>query len=162
MIYLPEFCAKWSEVTQSCPTLCDPMDCSWPGSSVHGIFQVWILEWVAVSFSRGSSRPRDRTQVSRIVGRCFTIWATREAWILCKADLNSPITPPDSICVLWWLRWKESACNVGDLGQEDSCRNGHPPQYSCLGKTHGQRNLQYMGSQGVRRNWATNTLCVLI
>ena len=70
---------KWSEVAQSCPTLCDPMDCSPPGSSVHGIFQAWILEWVAFPFSRESSWPRDRTQVSRIVGRHFTVWATREA-----------------------------------------------------------------------------------
>ena len=67
---------KWSEVAQSCPTLCDPMDCSPPGSSVHGIFQARILEWVAISFSRGSSRPRDWTRVSCIVGRCFTIWAS--------------------------------------------------------------------------------------
>ena len=50
---------KESEVTQSCPTLCDPMDCSLPGSSIHGIFQARVLEWVAISFSRGSSRPRD-------------------------------------------------------------------------------------------------------
>ena len=62
---------KESEVTQSCATLCDPMDCSLPGSSVHGIFQARILEWVAISFSRGSSRPGDRTQVSCIVGRHF-------------------------------------------------------------------------------------------
>ena len=68
-----------TEVAQSCPTLCNPMDCSPPGSLVHGIFQAWILEWVDVSFSRGSSWPRDRTPVSRIVGRRFTIWATREA-----------------------------------------------------------------------------------
>ena len=66
-----------SEVTQSCPTLCDPMDCSLPDSSVHRIFQARILEWVAVSFSRRSSPPRDRTRVSRIVERRFTIWATR-------------------------------------------------------------------------------------
>ena len=66
-----------SEVAQLCLTLCDPMDCSLPGSSVHGIFQARILEWVAISFSRGSSQPSDRTQVSHIVGRCFTIWATR-------------------------------------------------------------------------------------
>ena len=72
---------KESEVTQSCPTLCDPMDCSLPGSSVHGIFQARVLEWVAISFSRGSSQPRDWTQVSRIVGRRFTIWATRDAQI---------------------------------------------------------------------------------
>ena len=62
-----------SEVAQSCPTLCDPMDCSLPGSSVHRTFQARVLEWVAFSFSRRSSRPRDRTQVSRIVGRRFTI-----------------------------------------------------------------------------------------
>ena len=68
-----------SEVAQSCPILCDPMDCSLPGSSVHGIFQARILEWVAISFSRGSSRPRDWTWVSRVVGRCFTVWATSEA-----------------------------------------------------------------------------------
>ena len=54
------------------------MDCSLPGSSVHGIFQARVLEWVAVSFSRGSSWHRDWTQVSHVVGRCFTIWATRE------------------------------------------------------------------------------------
>ena len=48
------------------------------GSSVHGILQARILEWVAISFSRRSSQPRDWTQVSRIVGRCFTVWATRE------------------------------------------------------------------------------------
>ena len=71
-----------SEVTQSCPTLCDPMDCSLPGSSVHGIFQATILEWVAISFSRGSSPSRDWNQVSRIVGRCFTVWATREVLII--------------------------------------------------------------------------------
>ena len=53
-----------SQVAQLCPTLCDPMDCSLPGSSVHGIFQARIMEWVAISFSRGSSQPRDRTQVS--------------------------------------------------------------------------------------------------
>ena len=58
-----------SEVAQSCPTLCDPMDCSLPGSSVHGIFQAIVLEWIAISFSRGSSQPRDRTRVSRIVDR---------------------------------------------------------------------------------------------
>ena len=64
-------CKKESQVAQSCPTLCETMDCSPPGSSVHGILQARILEWVAISFSRGSSRPRDQTRVSRIVGRCF-------------------------------------------------------------------------------------------
>ena len=57
-------------------TLCDPIDYSPQGSSVHGILQARVLEWVAISFSRGSSWPRDRTQVSCIVGRRFTVWAT--------------------------------------------------------------------------------------
>ena len=63
-------------------TLCDPMDCSPPGSSVHGILQARTLEWVAISFSRRSSRPRARTKGSCgscITGRFFTFWATREA-----------------------------------------------------------------------------------
>ena len=67
-----------SEVAQSCPTLCDPMDCSLPGSSVHGIFQAIVLEWIAISFSRGSSQSRDQTRVSRIVNRHFTVCATRD------------------------------------------------------------------------------------
>ena len=75
-------CESESEVAQSCPTFCDPMDCSLPGSSVHGIFQAIALEWIAISFSRGSSQPRDWTQVSCIVDRHFTIWATREVLIL--------------------------------------------------------------------------------
>ena len=65
-------------VAQSCLTLCDPMDYSPAGSSVHGILQARILEWYAIPFSRGSSQPEDQTQVSRIAGRFFTISATRE------------------------------------------------------------------------------------
>ena len=67
-----------TEVAQSRPTLCEPMDCSLRGSSIHGISQARILEWVAISFSRESSQPRDRSWVSHIVGRCFTIWAAWE------------------------------------------------------------------------------------
>ena len=63
-------------VTQLCPTLCYPMDCSPPGSSVHGILQARILGWVAFPFSRESSWPRDGTRVSCIAGRFFTGWAT--------------------------------------------------------------------------------------
>ena len=61
----------------TCLNLFDPMDCNPPGSSVHGILQARILEWVAIPFSRGSSQPRDWTQVSCIAGRFFTVWA---AW----------------------------------------------------------------------------------
>ena len=64
------------------------VDCSPPGSSVHGILQPRILEWVAISFSRGSSQPRDRTQVSHIKGRRFNLWATREALILFYIYVN--------------------------------------------------------------------------
>ena len=66
-------------VTQLCLTLCDPMECSPQGSSVHGISQARMLEWVAISSSRGSSQPRARTRVSLIKGRFFTNWTTREA-----------------------------------------------------------------------------------
>ena len=78
---------KWSEVAQSCPTPCGPVDCSPPGSSLHGILQARILEWVAISFSRGSSQPRDRTQVSCIASRCFNLWATRGALTLLHETL---------------------------------------------------------------------------
>ena len=57
---------NWVLVTESFPTLCDTMDCTPPGSSIHGILQAWILEWVAIPFSRGSSWPRDQTWVSHI------------------------------------------------------------------------------------------------
>ena len=70
-----------SEVAQFCPTLCDLLDCSLPGSSIHGILQARILEWVAISLSRESSWPSDQSQVSRIAGRRFNLWATREAQI---------------------------------------------------------------------------------
>ena len=73
---------KESIDTQSCPTLCDPIDCSLPNSSIHGIFQARILEWFATSFSRVSSWPRDWIQVFGIAGRLFTIWATREGYSL--------------------------------------------------------------------------------
>ena len=65
------------KVTQSCLTLCDPVD-----GTVHGILQASIREWVAFPFSRGSSQPRNRTQVSSIAGGFFTSWATREAQTL--------------------------------------------------------------------------------
>ena len=78
MIYTSEK-KKWKLVTQSCLTLCDPMNCRQPGSFVHGILQARILEWVAIPFSRRSSQPRDWTWVSCIASRFFTHWATREA-----------------------------------------------------------------------------------
>ena len=80
-------------VARSFQTLCNPMDCSLPGFSVHGIFQARILEWVDICFFRGSSWSRDRTWVSHIAGRLFTVWVTREAHITNKKpqrlDLNT-------------------------------------------------------------------------
>ena len=80
---LPETCTintcVHAKLLQSCPTLCKPMDCSPPGSSVCKILQARILEWVAMPSSRGSSRSRDGTQVSCIASRFFTVLSTREA-----------------------------------------------------------------------------------
>ena len=79
------------KVTQSCPTLCNPME-----YTVYGILQARILEWVAFPFSRGSSQPRDRTQVSCIAGRFFTSRATREAQEYWSGyTVPSPVDLPD-------------------------------------------------------------------
>ena len=85
-------------VTQSGPTLCDPMDP--PGSSVHSILQARILEWVAISFSRGSSWRRDWTPVSHISGRFFTVWTTRKVHNKCNApELSWNYSTPYPQCV---------------------------------------------------------------
>ena len=79
--------SEWvCEVAQSCLTICDPMDCSLPGFSVHGIFQAIVLDWIAISFSRRFSWPRDQTRVSSIVDRRFIFWATREV----QLKINDP------------------------------------------------------------------------
>ena len=81
-------------VAQLCLTLCDPMDCSPPASSVHGIFQARILEWIAFSFSRGSSWPRDQTRVSCIAGRVMA-WYLFKSYILCSSQKYQ-------VCILCW------------------------------------------------------------
>ena len=77
-LYAHKVATAAAKSLHSCPTLCDPIDSSPLSSSVPGILQARILEWVAISFSRGSSQPRDWTQASHIVDRCFTVGATRE------------------------------------------------------------------------------------
>ena len=77
-------------VTQSCLTLCDPIDYSTWGSSVRGIPQARLLEWVAIPFSTGSFWPRDQTRVSCIAGRLFTVWTTREASSLLSEPPGKP------------------------------------------------------------------------
>ena len=113
-----------SEVAQLCPTLCNPMDCSLPSSSVHGIFQAIVLEWIAISFSRGSSRPRDRT------------------WTLyCLSHQGSPNVYHYfcliSICIIY----------VYIDGEAD----GTPLQYSCLGNPMG-RGAWWAAVHGVAKS----------
>ena len=91
---------------QLCLTVCEPMDCSPPGSSVHVILQARILEWTAIPLTKGSSQPTDGTQVSCISGRfftvCFTIWATQELLpvvpLQCKSDHVTSLHK-----TLWWF-----------------------------------------------------------
>ena len=84
-------------VTQSCPILCNPTDCSLSGFSVHGIFQARILEWLSILLSRTSSWPRDWTPVSRIAGKFFTISATREVGMcVCYRSAVTPVTEDSS------------------------------------------------------------------
>ena len=75
-----DWTVQFSSVAQSCPTLCDPMNCSLPSSSVHRISQARMQEWVAISYSRGSSRPRDPTHTSCIGRQVLYHWATWETW----------------------------------------------------------------------------------
>ena len=95
-----------------------PHGCSLSGSSVHGIFQARVLEWIAISFSRVSSWPRNQTRVSRIAGRCFTIWATREAkeaclgqgvfffflYQICKASNKTDAEAGTDTSFIQWLK----------------------------------------------------------
>ena len=124
------------------------MDCSLPGSSVHGFSQAEILEWVAISFSRGSSQLRDWTWVSCIAGRHFTIWATRKV----PQPEIKPTTPALEGRFFFFSKQqiyyimgfpcgsagKESAFSEGDLGsipglgRSPGERKGYPLQYSGL------------------------------
>ena len=98
------------KVAQSCPTLCNPVDYIF-----HGILQARILEWVAIPFSRGSSQPRDWTQVSCIAGGFFTIWVTREGQEYWSGQpIPSPANLPNPgmfsyilICLVTFCYWKK-------------------------------------------------------
>ena len=102
------------------------MDCGPPGSLVHGIFQAWILEWVAISFSRGSSGPRDQNQVSRNVCGRFTIWATREAYVYISQValvVKNPLANARDI---------RDTGLIPESGRSPGRGHGNPLQYSCL------------------------------
>ena len=106
------------------------MDCSPPGSSVHGTLQARVLEWAAISFSRGSSRPRDQTQVSRIAGRRFNLWATREAHSIynTKLPIHLPSIPSPP--------WQPRACALGSQHPHLVANPPHPnlPEGKLLGE----------------------------
>ena len=110
--------------------------------TVHGILQARILEWVAVPFSRGSSQSRDWTQVSRVAGRFFTSWATREARVV----KNPPVTTGNS----------GDAVSIPGVGRFYWRRKWQPTPVCLPGKFHGQKSggLQSMGSHRAGHNWA--------
>ena len=104
--FVRSFIHSFMSVAQLCLTLCDPIDCSPPGSSVHVILQARILEWVAMPFFRGSSWPRNWTRVSCTACRFFTFWATREApvkelitYIFFRSFMTSDLTFKSLICL---------------------------------------------------------------
>ena len=121
---------------QSCLILCDPIDCSPLGSSAHGVFKTRLWEWVAISYTRGSSWPRD--------GICISCISCIGRWILCSFPSGSD--------------GKESACNVGDpgsisgLGRSPGEGNGNPLQYSCLENPMNERAWRAT-VHGVTKSW---------
>ena len=122
---------------QSCPTLCNPLDCSLPGSSVHGISQTRIVEWIVISFSRGSFWPRDWTSVSCIGRRILNQWATWEAQIhsyIIPCQFTNIISGSFLSYVkrskqkykptyhLWNIRERHTICNVQERQSRNSQR----------------------------------------
>ena len=145
----------WVLVPQLFPTFCDTMECSQSGCSVHGISQARILEWVPISFSRGSSQPRDWTLISCIAGRLSTIWATREVlmnsliWVIFFKKRGSTLEEDSQ------FYWVVSSCI--DFGQVlvDTRSHSHTAplprlihfSLSFLGRNHG------MGKEGGFLSW---------
>ena len=125
------------KVAQLCLTLCDPMDCNLPGSSVLEILQARILEWVAIFFSRESSQPRDQTQVSGLAPA-----AVSQRWAILTVSVLGFLAK-----IKWWLRRKAPVYNVGDLGSIPGSerfpgrRKWQPTPVFLPRKSHGQRSL---------------------
>ena len=134
------------------------MDCSLPESSVHGILQARTLAWVAVPFSRGSSRPWDRTWVSCTEGRFFTIWTTREA-LLRPRNFGSHILLYQ---LPWWLSGKQSICQCRRpnprVGKIPWRRKWQPILVFLPGEFHGQRSLMGYSPQGCKESDMTEWL----
>ena len=150
-------------VAQSCLMLWDPMDCSPPRFSIHGIFQARIQEWVAISFSRGSSWPRNRTQVSCIAFRFFTTWATRRPCAAYRTLIPQQGLNPRASLVAQMVKNPPAIqkTQVQFLGGEDPLEKGMATHSSILAWgilwTEEPGGLQSMGSQRIRHDWVTNT-----
>ena len=144
----PSMCAK---SLQSCLTLCDPVDCSPPSSSVYGIPQAGILEWVAMPSSRGSSWPRDRTHIS--TSTCIYRWVF---FYPCASLVAQRVNNLPAM----------QETGVQSLGQEDALKKGIASHSSILAWrilwTENPDGLHSMGLQRVRHDWATNTHSLFI
>ena len=122
-------CVCVSVGTMSCPTLCDPMNCSLPGFSVHGIFQARILEWVAISYSMGSSQPRDWNPVSCVscTGRWFITTVSRAAQNLLTTNLVENQRSFYLDALLSWIRTQAEAWKLRvlpeNVSKTDSSKN---------------------------------------
>ena len=129
-------------VSQSCPTLCDPLDCSPLGSSVHGILQARIVEWVAIPFLRGSSWPKDWIHISHKADRFFTVWATMKPIVKVYHNLILKIWKLG--CELFFFLTVPMVC--GGEG------NGNPLQCSFLENPR-DRGTWWAAIYGVAQSW---------
>ena len=138
------------------------MSCSLPGSSVRGIFQAIVLGWIAISFSRGSSRPRDQTRVPHIVDRCLTVWATREVLSTVVIYFSPfhfywdimdivPRWPSGKEFTCWCRRQRRCTFNpwVRKIPWNRKCQ---PTLVSLPREPHGQRSLAGYSPRGHRES----------
>ena len=119
-------------VVQSCLTLCDPMDCRQSGSSVHGILQERIPEWVDILFSRGSSWPSDRTWVSCITGRFFTVEPPGKPWLKKSKCYRGKFCGG----IFWYSSVQFSHSVVSDSLQPHGLQHARPPCPSPTPRAH--------------------------
>ena len=139
-----------NEVAQSCPTLCNPVDCSLPGSSLHGTLQARILEWVTISFSRGSSQAKDWTWDSRIAGRCFNLWATREALAFVSTAVAATETLGVAAAVTCALSaTKQELPHVRGQGRWPGGATPRPRSGGCKGKEGLEKLSHVEGQEGL-------------
>ena len=157
-------------VFQLCLTLWNPMDCSPPGFSVHEILQARILEWIAIPLSRGSSQPRDWTQVSSIAGRLFTVWATILINLLSRRATFShqwksfKYSFPFDVCAGHWNQLSISLDSWTRRAESTVC-DGYEAQGK-IGRYHlsfqsfwlQQHNLPWMKAETGTRNMVTHII----